>query len=226
VVDVAGADVTAILTRAPSAGGKTRLFASLGRSFDPALLSALLLDTLDGVTCPEARVVVAVTPSSACAEVAALVGPRARIVPQGGGDLGARMRDTMASLVAAGARAVALVGSDLPTLTSGPIRQAFNLLERQPDALVLGPALDGGYYLIAATRVPAVFDGIEWGTAQVLEQTRRAADAARMPVYLVDAVADIDTAGDLEELSRTRLAPGSAVRTRAWIKTALRTNAG
>src|SRR5688572_19212007 len=60
MVDVSQALVVAVLTRAPSSGGKSRLFRALGLAPDPALLSALLLDTLEGVTVPEVRRVVAV----------------------------------------------------------------------------------------------------------------------------------------------------------------------
>src|SRR5688572_30742868 len=63
MVDASFAPAVAILTRAPSSGGKTRLFASLGRSPDPALLSALLLDTVDGVAAEGVRRVIAVTRS-------------------------------------------------------------------------------------------------------------------------------------------------------------------
>jgi glycosyltransferase A (GT-A) superfamily protein (DUF2064 family) len=59
----------------------------------------------------------------------------------------------------AGARAVVLIGSDIPEITPATVTSALALLERDPGALVLGPADDGGYYLIAATRVPTVFEG-------------------------------------------------------------------
>jgi hypothetical protein len=62
-------DVVAVLTRAPSAGGKSRLFAELGTPPDPALLTALLLDTLDAVDLEDVTRIVAVEPASACDEV-------------------------------------------------------------------------------------------------------------------------------------------------------------
>ena len=215
MVDVANADAVAVLTRAPSAGGKTRLFAALRRPPDPDLLAALLLDTIDGVTMPGVRLVVAVTPPGACDEIARLIaglmpdGADIPIVDQPQGDLGDRMRGTMAGLFDLGARAVALVGSDLPSITDKPIRAAFDLLRREPDALILGPALDGGYYLVAATRVPQVFTGINWGSRTVLDETRAAALRAGLRVHLVETVADVDTIDDLQRLS----APS---RTVAW----------
>jgi len=132
-------------------------------------------------------------------------------VAQPDGDLGERMRGTMAQLLDAGARAVVLVGSDLPSITTTPVRAAFDLLARDRDALVLGPALDGGYYLIAATCVPPVFEGIEWGCQQVLEQTRAAAAHAGMRVHLVDTMADVDTVDDLRRVA-------ASSRTAAWLR--------
>jgi rSAM/selenodomain-associated transferase 1 len=217
MVDVGKTDTVAVLTRAPSAGGKTRLFAALGRPPDQDLRAALLLDTLEGVLKLDARIVVAVTPAAACDEVAHLLAPlqhhgtRIEVMAQPEGDLGKRMRGTMARLFEDGARAVAMVGSDLPSLTDVPVRAAFAWLRRDPGALVLGPALDGGYYLIAATHVPRVFDGIAWGRSDVLDATRAAAQRAGLRACLVEEVRDVDTPDDL------RHAPRSS-RTAAWLR--------
>ena len=247
MVGAADAPVLAILTRAPSSGGKSRLFASLGVPPDPRLLAALLLDTLDGAAVPGVRRVVAVTPGSACDEIRALLGrlkpaptsePPARtseppaptqastgpgampdgdveVMAQPDGDLGERMRATMTALVARGAPAVALIGSDVPHITAATIAEAFARVVRDPDALVLGPAADGGYYLVAAQRVPDVFSGIEWGSEHVLAQTERAAAARQFRVHHLATVADVDTADDLHGAARS----GRAPRTAAWLST-------
>jgi glycosyltransferase A (GT-A) superfamily protein (DUF2064 family) len=255
MVDAADAPVLAVLTRAPSSGGKSRLFASLAMPPDPRLLAALLLDTLDGVAVPGVRRVVAVTPGSACDEIRALLGrlkpaptrnespaptrnespaparnespaptnestgPGAtpdvdvKVMAQPEGDLGQRMRATMTALFARGAPAVALIGSDVPHITAATIAEAFALVGRDPDALVLGPAADGGYYLVAAQRMPDVFSGIEWGSGQVLAQTERAAAARQFRVHHLATVADVDTADDLYRAARS----GRAPRTAAWL---------
>lgn len=213
MVDVAAARVLAILTRAPSSGGKSRLFAALGCAPDPALVAALLLDTLDGATVAGIRRVVAVTPAASCDEVAALVPPDVTVIPQAGGELGPRMRAAFTLLLARGATAVAIIGSDLPDIDGAIVRTAFEKLADDPESLVLGPAADGGYYLIGSTRVPPVFDGIEWGSARVLEQTVEAASAAGLRVSLLDIVADVDTPDDLRRVARSH----SARRTAAWL---------
>jgi rSAM/selenodomain-associated transferase 1 len=212
MVDAADAPVVALLTRAPSSGGKTRLFTSLGVPFDAGLLSALLLDTLDGAEVPGVRRVVAVTPPEACDEVRRLVGD-VEVMPQGNGTLGDRMRTVMAALLSRGAPAVALIGSDLPHLTPSSVGEAFALVARDPDALVLGPATDGGYYLIAAQRLPDVFSGIEWGSARVRAQTEHAAVEDGFRVYHLATMADVDTSDHL----RLASASGLARRTATWL---------
>lgn len=214
MVDVAGARVVAVLTRAPSSGGKTRLFRALGRPPDPRLLAALLLDTIDGAGAPGITRVISVTPPSACGEVASIVPAGIGVMPQSAGDLGERMHDTFASLFAAGAAAVVLIGSDLPVITSSIVAAAFGILERDADALVLGPAADGGYYLIGATRTPPVFVDIEWGSGGVLTQTQDAAAVAGLRVSLVDRLADVDAPEDLERVARALPASRTAVWTR------------
>jgi hypothetical protein len=212
MVDAADTAVVAVLTRAPSSGGKTRLFASLGLRADAALLGALLLDTLDGAAAPGVRRVVAVTPPEGCDEVRRIVGG-IDVMPQPDGDLGERMRAVMAALFARGAPAVALIGSDLPHITPAIVAEACALAARDPDALVLGPAGDGGYYLIAAQRLPDVFSGIDWGSARVRLQTEQAAAARGFTVHRLPTMSDVDSVDDL----RRAAASGLARRTAAWL---------
>jgi rSAM/selenodomain-associated transferase 1 len=210
MVGVPGPAVVALLTRAPSRGGKSRLFAELGRPPDAALLSALFLDTLDGVYLPGTRRVVYVEPADACEDVRAIVPRDIDVRAQAGGSLGERMRDAMASLFHEGASVVVLVGSDLPDITPARIATAVAHLARDPRALVLGPAHDGGYYLIASTTTPNVFDDIEWGSPRVLEQTRWSAERSGQRVELLDPLRDVDTPDDLRAVT--------ASRTRAWLR--------
>ena len=205
-----GADVVAILTRAPSGGGKSRLFAELGRPTDPTLLEALLLDTIDRVRESSGVGVLCVEPASAVRELRLLV-PDMPIVVQSPGHLGDRMRSCMELMFEAGARRVAVIGSDLPALTAGAIDTAFTELDRDPAGLVLGPAADGGYFLVAAASVPPVFSDIDWSTSRVLAQTRAAASAAGWRTHLIDTVEDVDTAASL------RRAGTRGGRTQAWI---------
>jgi glycosyltransferase A (GT-A) superfamily protein (DUF2064 family) len=98
----------------------------------------------------------------------------------------------------------------LPDITPERIATAVAHLKRDPGALVLGPAHDGGYYLIASTTIPNVFDDVEWGSPRVLEQTRSSAERSGQRVELIDSLRDVDTLEDL----RSVVAP----RTRAWLR--------
>lgn len=127
----------------------------------------------------------------------AKAGPDLRIVEQGKGTLGVLMQRQLMRARREGAGRVVLIGSDLPTLESGDLGAAFQALEGSP--LVLGPAGDGGYWLIGlAGRCPALFAGIAWGTNQVLRQTLAAAEAAGLRATLLAERGDLDRPVDLQ----------------------------
>ncbi len=110
------------------------------------------------------------------------------LVAQDGGDLGERMFRTFDD----GVRV--LVGTDIPDLTANYVESALVAL-RTCD-LVLGPTEDGGYCLIGMNSPrPELFDGIRWGSADVLTSTLGATGGLR--VKLLDALWDVDSAGDL-----------------------------
>jgi rSAM/selenodomain-associated transferase 2/rSAM/selenodomain-associated transferase 1 len=111
---------------------------------------------------------------------------------QGEGDLGNRIEKAFADGFRAGASQIVLIGSDCPNNRSPNIRQAFRLLEKHP--CVIGPAADGGYYLIGLTRPhPTLFSDIPWGTGRVLHDTlARVRDYALLPT-----LGDIDKASDI-----------------------------
>ena len=218
MVDVSGAVVVAVLTRAPSAGGKSRLFAGLGCAPDPALLQALLLDTLDAARLPDAVRVVCHTPAAAGAEMATLVPEGVLLLPQRSGDLGERMQAVFDDLFARRAAAVILIGSDLPELSSAVVGAARDALVARPAALVIGPSSDGGYFLVAATsaRTPAaIFAAGGWGGGDVCARALAAARRDRTEVVLLPEEADVDTVDDLRRVENGAC---GAVRTRAWVR--------
>ena len=116
--------------------------------------------------------------------------------PQPAGDLGQRMHAAFATAFAAGATKAVIIGTDCPELTTGLLTQAFAQLDAHD--VVLGPALDGGYYLLGMKQlIPDFFLEKEWSTASVRPATL--ADAARLGlrVALLPPLADVDTAEDL-----------------------------
>ena len=144
-------------------------------------------------------------------------------LPQRGGDFGERLRDTFTTLAAAGRRHVVVIGCDSPTLPPAILRSAFAAL-RQEAEVVLGPAADGGYYLVGAARpVPEIFTGIPWGTDRVLEATLRALDRAAVRAFLLPPWYDVDLPADLDRL-RADLGPPSpgAGKTAVFIDDLLR----
>ena len=115
--------------------------------------------------------------------------------PQGGGDLGERLTRAFAESFADGARRVVIIGSDCPWLSADDIELAWNDLETHD--LVLGPAKDGGYWLIGLREPkPEVFKGISWSTDTVLEQTLEHARAGGLRFRLLRELRDVDTLGD------------------------------
>ncbi|PYR74367.1 MAG: hypothetical protein DMF87_22935 [Acidobacteria bacterium] len=205
-----------VLARVPSGGrGKSRLTRALGGDH-LELRRALLLDTLDAArSVADADLFVACEPADSIGDMRALVGDGARLFPQQGDTLGDRMRNAFAHLFAAGYATVVMIGSDLPSLPSSHLAEAFRFLRERPDALVIGPASDGGYYLIGLRRVcPALFTSIPWSTPDVLTTTTSIAETCGLIVSLVSPWHDVDTVDDLRRVLRD--AHGAA-RTRAWV---------
>lgn len=122
-----------------------------------------------------------------------------RLVTQIGGDLGARMARAMAEAFASGYQRVLVIGTDLPTLPGPAFGDAVKLLAAHD--LVLGPALDGGYYLIGLRKpAPELFAGVPWSTNRVLAVTQDKAAALGLTTALLPVRRDIDTVEDLAAL--------------------------
>jgi rSAM/selenodomain-associated transferase 1 len=122
--------------------------------------------------------------------------PGVSLRSQAGADLGERMADAFARAFRRGAARVAIVGSDVPGLTRGTARRALATLDEAD--VVLGPAEDGGYYLIALRAPhPELVRGIDWSTPAVLGQTLARAEAAGLAVRRIETLRDVDTLDDL-----------------------------
>ena len=116
---------------------------------------------------------------------------------QEGQDLGERMANAFARSFESGMEKVVLIGTDCPSLQSQHLNQAFEALTHSD--LVLGPATDGGYYLIGMKRkADYLFEGISWSTAEVVSQTLAVATAHGLHFNLLDKLSDIDTQEDWE----------------------------
>jgi glycosyltransferase A (GT-A) superfamily protein (DUF2064 family) len=108
-----------------------------------------------------------------------------------------------------------VIGSDLPDLPPAIVADALAALDGEATGVVLGPAADGGYYLIGMNRLhPELFDGIDWSTERVMAQTVAAAEQSGVHPALLETWPDVDTAADLDRVASKTSAP--ARRTRAW----------
>ena len=123
---------------------------------------------------------------------------------QNEGDLGGRMASAFQASFDAGMNAVVLIGTDCPDLNASLMAKSFQLL-RQHD-LILGPALDGGYYLIGLRRlIPELFTGIPWSTAEVLQQTLSIAQRLGLTVAKLPLLSDVDRPEDLSVWQQANL---------------------
>jgi len=190
-------DCILVFVRAPEAGRvKTRLAAGIGA--EPALrvYRRLAERAVAQARALDAELRIHFTPADAEDEVRRWLGGGAVYLPQRDDDLGGRMAAAFESAFAAGHARVVIIGSDLPGLTAELLRDAFRLLDHHP--VVLGPASDGGYYLLGLRgMVPSIFRDIPWSTADVFDATiDRLATRGIHPARL-SVLADVDVAADL-----------------------------
>ena len=176
---------------------KTRLARVLGPDRACELYRAFILDLADRLRRLPYRVTWAYTPATA--PFSRLVrGVRCR--PQRGRDLGARMAHAIAGEVTSRRDPVLVIGADAPHVPAASLAEATTMLRRSAD-VVVGPAADGGYYLIGVRApAPSLFRRIPWGTDAVLGATLERAGASGLGVHLLPWTFDVDEADDLERL--------------------------
>lgn len=115
------------------------------------------------------------------------------------GDLGAKMTAAFQNSFNSGVDKAAIIGTDCPALKAEIMAEAFDKLSQHD--LVLGPAKDGGYYLIGLRRsIPELFAGINWGTSEVFASTRAIAQNLDLNIAYLPTLADIDLPEDLLSL--------------------------
>jgi rSAM/selenodomain-associated transferase 1 len=176
---------------------KTRLVGKLGAANAAAIAGAFTLDALAKAQAVGARIAIAGS------------GPRgarggsyfralarrfdACIVEQGEGTLGMRMERALAPFLPG---AAVLIGTDTPSIPPRLLRRSLALL--RDAAVVIGPSLDGGYYLVGVRgTMPDIFRGIRWGGARVLEQTVMRLRRAGAHYALGPSWYDVDRWSDL-----------------------------
>lgn len=121
--------------------------------------------------------------------------------PQGGGDLAKRMQRALQASFRDGAERAVIIGCDIPHISASLLERAFEGLRHHD--LVLGPASDGGYYLVGLNRrsqpraLPEIFEDIPWGTERVLGTTLKSACRLGLDFQLLEELTDVDRPEDL-----------------------------
>ena len=189
-----------IFTRYPRPGNvKTRLIPAIGPEGAAQLHTALTRRTLQTTEqfCRHAAFELDVRVADGdLSDMRSLYGDEVPFAHQSGADLGERLHDAVTRALDSGARRVLVVDTDCPELAPAILNQAANALESTD--VVIGPALDGGYYLIGLRAAsPELFQTIAWGTGAVLAQTLAAAARLGLRVHQLSPLSDIDEPQDL-----------------------------
>ncbi|MFA5385194.1 MAG: TIGR04282 family arsenosugar biosynthesis glycosyltransferase [Eubacteriales bacterium] len=185
------------MSRVPSPEGKSRLSGILSPEQREALQWALLEDTIEkAAQLPELEIFLSLTPASQIDRMKMINLEGAQIIVQPDGGLGKRMLAAIQQLFGRNYAPVILTGTDIPALSPEHLAKALDLLEDYQ--LVIGPAKDGGYYLMGM-KYPEdrIFEDISWGSHKVLEETLTSCDRFGIRYYLLDLIGDIDRPEDL-----------------------------
>jgi rSAM/selenodomain-associated transferase 1 len=192
-------DTTCILlfVKYPDKGKvKSRLSNALGEDTVLRLYEAFVFDLLETVNKGKYRFKVCFHPPSAQKKIASWLGKSYLCMPQNGSDLGEKMKNAFTSAFSEGLEKVMLIGSDIPDLPKEIIDEAF----ASDGEAVIGPATDGGYYLIGFKRntfLPHIFEGMQWSTPSVFEKTMEIFRRHSYKVHILPQWQDVDTPEDL-----------------------------
>ena len=202
---------------------KTRLGASIGYASAASLYRAFLADLAERFA--PAGQEHGFTLAWACApgpgQLQEVVGADAWVLTQRGTDFAERLYSLAADMANTGVRRLVIMSSDSPHLATSLVRDAFRLT--RPGQVVLGPAEDGGYYLIGfdlTSGTPDLFRGIQMSTRYVLQETMARAATLYFSVRLLPETFDVDEVGDLERLAAELSRGGSPAcpRTREMLQ--------
>ncbi len=198
-------DLVVLFTRYPSPGKcKTRLIPAFGKKGAANILRQLVeysITTLNTFSSLHADTTYHIYYNGASASDMEQWLGRHIFTQQQGKNIGERMADAITRELQTAEKCV-LIGSDCPDISPEILQEAFQALEEYD--LILGPAYDGGYYLIGinnsskATAVRKLFRDISWGSDRVLQETRQRADDLNFRVHLLQKLHDIDTPDDLK----------------------------
>jgi hypothetical protein len=189
-----------IICKAPRVGlAKTRLIPRLGAERAAEISACFLRDIAASIAslgaAVNARGYAVFAPSDAEEEMRAIMPPHFGLVCHADGNLGRVLLGATRDLLSSDHRCVLLVNSDSPTLPTARLREAIEHLSLSGDRLVLGPATDGGYYLIGLKKAhPRLFEDVKWGSEVVLAETLSRAAEIGLPIVQLAPWYDVDDA--------------------------------
>ena len=191
-----------LFVRSPEKGKvKSRLAASIGGKVALEIYKGFVLDIVETLKEGPYPFRIFFYPGSSGERVVKWLGKDFVYVPQRGAGIGKRMENAFVQSFSMGVERAVLIGSDIPDLPNSVIHRAFSSLDKS-DA-VLGPASDGGYYLIGfkkASFLPDVFHGIPWSTSSVYRETIEVFRLSKYRVHILRHWNDVDTLDDLRAL--------------------------
>ena len=192
-----------VMVKYPEAGSvKTRLGRQIGMEEAVELYREFVRIMLETCRATGFDTVISCHPDQPVSGYRKWLGPGFQYMVQQGPDLGDKMRDAFEQGFARGYDRVILTGSDLPHLPGAVIKEAAQ--KTGTCDVVIGPALDGGYYLAAMKKdrfCPEMFDDIPWSTADVLDITLEKLAAGQLRPFFLKPLRDIDTLDDLHAVS-------------------------
>lgn len=189
-----------VMAKYPTAGQvKTRLAAAMGAESAAALYAAFVADLDARLRAAAMAATWACWPPSA--SFSEFVGD-APVIAQRGGDLGARMAAAASEVLTRDGRPVVLLGADSPHVDLAAVAAAGDALAHGEAEVVIGPADDGGYYLLGLRQVvPDLFRDLAWGESTVFAETVARLEEARVPYRLLAPGFDVDTLDDVYRLA-------------------------
>jgi len=190
-----------IFLKYPQAGKvKTRLAKDVGENEAARIYSNMALNIIESVVDPKSyNTIIFYDPPEKEKEIKDWIGEKeVQYSPQLGNTLGDRISNAFKEVYSSGADKTVIIGTDCLDVTSENIKEALYLLDETD--VVLGPAEDGGYYLLGLDKyTPQVFQDIDWSTEHVLEQTVLKIVENSLNYSLLKTLKDIDIVDDIND---------------------------
>ncbi len=191
-------NVLMIFVKYPEPGKvKTRLAGTLGKEAAARLYRRMAGDIIHRLKgCGQYETVIFFDPPERASDVRDWLGDDQCYIQQSGGDLGERLSNAFRTVFNSGAGRAVVVGTDCPDVTQDIVTRALQHL-REKD-VVIGPAEDGGYYLLGfSNHAPGTFDSIDWSTGRVFQQTIEKIKQQGLSFVTLEPLKDLDRPEDL-----------------------------